>query len=172
MYRIPIYKISLVRDGSHQSDIRTIKQPSDVTELAKSYLQGVDREHFIILMLDTKNKLIGINTVSIGSLNSAIVHPREDFKPAILANANSIILAHNHPSGNPKPSLEDIKITERLIEGGKILGMEILDHIIIGEEGYNGYYSMKEHANIILVCIFYRWQDNKQSASHKGYKLK
>ena len=103
-------------------------------------MQGLDREHFVVLLLDIKNKVIGINTVSIGNLDSSIAHPREVFKPAILSNAGSILLAHNHPSGDPTPSREDIEITHRLVNAGNILGINVLDHIIIGD----GYRSLKE----------------------------
>lgn len=96
-------------------------------------MQGLDRENFVVLLLDTKNKVIGINTVSIGTLNSSLVHPREVFKPAILASAAALILAHNHPSGDPKPSREDIEVTKRLIEAGGLLGIQVLDHIIVGD---------------------------------------
>lgn len=136
MYRIPIYKVMLVKDGSRVSDVKQIKQPTDVAEMVKAYLQGVDREHFVVVMLDTKNKVIGINTVSIGSLAMSIAHPREVFKPAILANAASIILAHNHPSGDPSPSNEDIKVTKNLVEGGQLLNIGVLDHIILGDTHY------------------------------------
>ena len=92
-------------------------------------------------MLNTKNYLIGIETVSIGSLNSSIVHPRELFKTAIKKSAAAIILAHNHPSGDASPSQEDIEVTKRIKSGGNLLGIDVLDHIIIGE---NSYYSFKE----------------------------
>jgi DNA repair protein RadC len=82
-------------------------------------------------MLDTKNRLIGINTVSVGILDSRIVHPREVFKPAILSNAAGIIVGHNHPSGDPSPSVEDTRITKRLHEVGEILGIDLLDHVIV-----------------------------------------
>lgn len=85
------------------------------------------------MMLDTRNSVIGLNTVTIGILDSSLVHPREVFKPAILSNAASIVLAHNHPSGDPMPSQEDRRATERIVQAGKILGIEVLDHIIIGD---------------------------------------
>jgi DNA repair protein RadC len=86
-------------------------------------------------MLDVKNQVIGIHTVSIGNLNSAIVSPREVFKAAILANAASIILGHNHPSGDTTPSPEDIQVTQVLFQAGKLLDIDVLDHVIIGEDG-------------------------------------
>jgi len=102
----------------------------------RSYLEGADREHFAAILLDTKNGIIGIHTVSIGALNTSIVHPREVFKAAILANAAGIIVSHNHPSGNITPSEDDKAVTQRLRDAGTILGITVLDHIIIGEDGY------------------------------------
>ena len=95
-----------------------------------------------MILLDQKNKVIGIHTVSIGSLTASIVHPRETFKIAILANCASIILGHNHPSGSPQPSREDRALTTRLVEGGKLLGISVLDHVIIGDE--NKYFSFAD----------------------------
>ena len=94
-----------------------------------------------LITLDTKNNITGIFTVSTGSLNASIVHPREVFKRAVLQNAASIIICHNHPSGDPTPSQEDINTTKRIYDAGKILGIELLDHIIIGD---NDYISLKE----------------------------
>ena len=92
--------------------------------------------------MDTKNQPVSINVVSVGSLNSSIVHPREVFKVAILSNAASIIIFHNHPSGDPTPSREDVNVTNRLKEAGKLIGIDLIDHIIIGSE--NSYCSLKE----------------------------
>ena len=100
-----------------------------------TYLADVDREHFVVLMLDQKNQVLGLHTVSMGSLTASIVHPRETFKAAILANAAAIICGHNHPSGDVQPSSEDRAITHRLAEAGKLLGINVLDHIIIGSAG-------------------------------------
>lgn len=100
----------------------------------------------ILLCLDSKNQPTAINTVSIGCLNSSIVHPREVFKVAILSNSASIIVYHNHPSGDIKPSKDDINITQRLKESGKILGIDLIDHIIVGSNEM--YYSFKEKGNI------------------------
>jgi DNA repair protein RadC len=134
MYRIPVVKVMMVKDSSQASTVRQVKCPEDAASLAQAFLAGVDREHFIVLLLDTKNKVTGINTVSIGSLNSSIVHPREVFKPAIIANAAGIILAHNHPSGDPTPSREDIEVTRQLIEAGKLLQIPVLDHVVLGDD--------------------------------------
>lgn len=94
------------------------------------------QEVFGVLILNIKNKIVAVHEVSRGALNSSLVHPREVFKPAVLHNAASIICFHNHPSGDPEPSKEDIEITNRLVEAGKIMGIEILDHIIVGDDGY------------------------------------
>lgn len=93
------------------------------------------RECFMVILLNARHEALAVETVSIGSLNSSIVHPREVFRPAIMAAAAAIILVHNHPSGNPEPSEEDISITKRLVESGKLLGIPVLDHIISARRG-------------------------------------
>ena len=118
-----------------------IKNPDDVSNLIMPELRYMKQEVFKLLLLDTKNKVISIPMISKGGLSSSIVHPREVFKEAIRRSSAAIILAHNHPSGIPDPSKDDIKITKRLIEAGKIMGIEVLDHIIIGD---GIYLSMKE----------------------------
>ena len=118
----------------------TVKKAVDI--LIGEDLEVAPEEHFYILMLDTKNKINAVSLISKGSLNASIVHPREVFKPAILNNSASIILVHNHPSGDTQPSIEDRNITNNLIECGKILNIKVLDHIIIGDN----YYSFKENA--------------------------
>jgi DNA repair protein RadC len=131
---VPIYRVTLVREGKIQDHPGKITSSLMGSEVASRYLEGTDRENFIVLLLDRKNQLIGINTVSIGSLTASVVHPREVFKPAILSNASAIICAHNHPSGDPQPSQEDRVLTQRLVEAGKLLGISVLDHIIVGDE--------------------------------------
>ena len=118
----------------------TVKSPEDVIKTARSQLKGKKKEHFLVLCLDTRNHLIKTNTVSIGGLDCSIVHPREVFKDAISSSAASVIFIHNHPSGDPTPSEDDIKMTKRLIEAGEIIGIEVLDHIIICD---NEHLSMK-----------------------------
>ena len=136
MYRIPVYRVSLVRDSSVPAAARqVISSPDAARDVLRSYLAGVDREHFVVLLVDTKNRIIGINTVSVGSLNACITHPREVFKPAIVANAAAIIVGHNHPSGDPTPSREDLAVTTQLVQAGRLLGIEVLDSLIITEEG-------------------------------------
>jgi DNA repair protein RadC len=131
-----VYRVQLVRESDLPVRGRTtIATPDDAAALLEEYLGDKDREHFVILMLDTKNAVIGFHTVSIGILDASLVHPREVFKPAILANAAGIIAAHNHPSGDPEPSLEDRRLTQRLVESGMLLGIPVLDHIVIGAPG-------------------------------------
>lgn len=115
-----------------------ITSPEDVARIMRDHMDmgNLDREHFVVLYLDRKNHVNAIQTVSIGGLHSSLVHPREVFKPAIVASSAAIILVHNHPSGDSTPSTEDINITRRLIEAGKILGIEVLDHVVIGNNEY------------------------------------
>ena len=103
-------------------------------KVLRHYLQDTDREHFIVLFLDSHSAVIGINTVSVGTLTESLVHPREVFKGAILANAASIICAHNHPTGIAQASEADICITQKLKEAGRILGIPVEDHVIVGED--------------------------------------
>jgi DNA repair protein RadC len=126
-YKIPTFKVWLVQEGNVASEVRVIKSPEDVVSMFANHFKGADRENFAIALLDRKGKVLGVNTVSVGGLHSSIVHPREVFKPAVVIGAASIILAHNHPSGDTNPSREDIEITKRLIEAGRIMGIEILD---------------------------------------------
>ena len=128
---IPIYRVSLVREGRTNCYQKQIRSAVDASTLLHTYLADVDREHFVVLLLDQKNKVIGIHTVSIGSLTASVVHPRETFKIAILANCASIVIGHNHPSGDPQPSREDRTLTARLVEAGKLLGISVLDHVIL-----------------------------------------
>jgi DNA repair protein RadC len=115
------------------SDSFTITSPEDVISLMMDEMRYLTKEYFKVIMLNVKNKVIAIETISIGSLNTSIVHPREVFKAAIERSCSSIILVHNHPSGDPTPSREDIEVTKRLVEGGNILGIKVLDHVIIGD---------------------------------------
>jgi DNA repair protein RadC len=109
-------------------------------------LRGVDREHFVGLYLDSSNQLICIHPVSVGTLNASLIHPREVFKLACLVSAASVIVAHNHPSGNAEPSREDISVTKQLVEAGKILDIPIHDHLIVTPQ--NGYVSFAERGLI------------------------
>ncbi len=112
-----------------------ILSASDVWNFC-SDIRGMQREHFVVFYLDTQNCLIERQTISIGTLNSSLVHPREVFEPALLFHAANIIIAHNHPSGELEPSSEDIEVTKRLVQAGKIIGIDILDHIILAKNSY------------------------------------
>ena len=113
-----------------------VKTPEDVFGLLRSRLKGKKKEYFLALLLDTRNQLIRVAEISVGSLDSSIVHPREVFKEAVSASAASVIFVHNHPSGDPEASEDDIKLTKRLAEAGEIMGIDVLDHIIIGDKKY------------------------------------
>ena len=148
MLSLSILNLKVVKEkeinyNSNWTD-KKINSPEKVAEVAINVLGLHEQaeESFYIFTLDTKNKINGIFEVSRGSLSSSIVHPREVFKRALLQNANSIILLHNHPSGDPTPSGEDIDITNRLIEAGDLLGIRVLDHIVVGDE--SNYISFKE----------------------------
>lgn len=119
----------------------SIRSPKDVADYIMEDLRHLKQEHFVTLLLDTKNNVIAKETISIGTLNSSIIHPREVYKPAIKKSVSAIIVAHNHPSGDPTPSREDIEVTKRLKEAGEILGIDLLDHIIIGDSKY---FSLKD----------------------------
>ncbi len=125
--------------------ITKISNPQDVYNYLKPLTYGQKREHFITIMLDTKNKIIKSEVISIGTLNASLVHPREVFNECIRMSACSLIIAHNHPSGVATPSLEDRNITQRLVEAGKIIGISVVDHIIVAD---NDYYSFKENGEI------------------------
>lgn len=140
--RINIVSLKMVKEGSILYDVRKLSSPSEAAGLGRKFLDEADREQVIVCCLDNKNQPVSVNIVSMGTVNSSLVHPREVFKTAVLSNAASIILFHNHPSGDPEPAQEDINITERIKEAGKILGIELLDHIIIGSE--NRFISFKE----------------------------
>lgn len=118
-----------------------INSPDEVAALFMEELRYLKKEFFRVLLLNTKNEIIGVEDASIGNLNSSIVHPREIFCSAIKKSASSMIVVHNHPSGNPKPSQNDLDVTTRLIESGKILGISVVDHLIIGD---GVYVSLKE----------------------------
>ena len=113
-----------------------VKTPDDVTGLVQGRLRGKKKEYFLALLLDTRNKLIRMAEISVGSLDGSIVHPREVFKEAVSASAASVIFVHNHPSGDTEASEDDIKLTKRLAEAGEIMGIDVLDHIIIGGKKY------------------------------------
>jgi DNA repair protein RadC len=140
LHYLPIYKVTLVHEAAISIPRPQLRSSKDVAEVLQRFLKETDREHFLVILLDRKNRLIGINTVSIGSLTASIVHPREVFKAAILANAAALICGHNHPSGDPQPSQEDRVLTARLVAAGQLLGIEVLDHLVLGD-GTTDYFS-------------------------------
>lgn len=139
--RIDIVRVKLVKESSVLYRNRRISSPTDAYELGKEFMEDLDREHFVVVSLNTKNEPTCINTCHIGNINSSIVSVREVFKTAILSNSTSIMCFHNHPSGDPEPSREDVEVTKRLREAGKIIGIDLLDHLIIGD---GRYISLKE----------------------------
>lgn len=141
------FRLQIIKEREYKYNCNTqkINSPDDVVKICLDILEIArePEEIFGLITLDTKNNVTGYFEVSRGTINSSIVHPREVFKRAILQNATSVIFTHNHPSGDSEPSHEDIALTNRLDECGKMLGIKILDHIIIGE-GFGGCYSFKE----------------------------
>jgi len=121
---------------SEAADKPIVKTPEDVASLVKARLKGKKKEYFLALLLDTRNQLIKVSEISIGSLDTSIVHPREVFKEAISASAASVIFVHNHPSGDCTASEDDIELTKRLAQSGEIVGIDVLDHIIISDKKY------------------------------------
>ena len=116
--------------------------PQDVADFLMPRLRYAAKEQFVVILLNNKNKVIGTEVVSEGSLSSSVVHPREVYAPAILHHAAAIMVAHNHPSGDPKPSIEDEEVTRQLLRSGKVLGIPMIDHVIIGD---GNYYSFLEN---------------------------
>lgn len=136
MIKLPICRISLVRESPARYVAVKADCPMKVYKALRPMFKGLDREHFVVCCLDSALKIIAVNVVSVGCLNLTIVHPREVFKAAILANACSIIVAHNHPSGNIVPSSEDVAVSQRIREAGDILGIKLLDSLVIGESSF------------------------------------
>ena len=139
-----VMKMVVLREDAPSWVSKRFTAPAQIFELFRD-LYNETKEHFVTLHLDGKNKILCKDPVSIGSLNQSIVHPREVFKTALLSNAAAIILVHNHPSGDPSASKQDIAITNRLKEAGEIMGVNVLDHIIIGE---NQYFSFSERNSL------------------------
>ncbi|MDU4694553.1 MAG: JAB domain-containing protein [Paenibacillus sp.] len=140
--RIQVVSLRMVRERtSLLYPQRRIINAKDAADLFRQFIGDCDREVFCIMTLDTKNQPTALHEVSCGTLNASLVHPRETYKLAILANAASIIGCHNHPSGGSTPSSEDIEITERIRDAGSLMGIELLDHIVLGE---GNFVSLKE----------------------------
>ena len=146
-YMTALIQLPLIRE-SRKERIRT---PEDAARLC-SDIRDLAQETFHVLMLNAKNNLINRVMATIGILDASLVHPREVFRQAVMENAAVVVLVHNHPSGDPTPSAEDIRITKQVIEAGKILGIQVMDHIIVGREsnGSRGFTSMREQG----LCDF------------------
>ena len=128
---VPLYTTRLVRERTFTFPTRDqVRSPADAAVVLAEYFSDRDREEFVVAFLDTANTLTGLHVASIGGLAASIVEPRQVFKAAVLANAAAVLLAHNHPSGNPEPSREDVAVTRQLVEAGKVMGIPVHDHLI------------------------------------------
>lgn len=141
---VPCYTVRLVRERSLKIPQVNVRGPDAVAALLQQYLKGADREHFIVMMLNAQHDVVGIHTVAIGAIDASVIHAREVFKPAILANAVALIVGHNHPSGNPTPSMEDRHVTKQLCDAGSLLGIPIIDHVIVGTAPPFAFYSFAQ----------------------------
>lgn len=135
---IELGKRALMQRYTNQKKIRGAE---DVVNLLKPLIGLKEKENFVVLMLDSRNNLIRQETVAVGSINASLIHPREIFRQAIIENAAAVVIAHNHPSGDPEPSLDDIRVTKQLVRAGHLLGIELLDHVIVSR---NGFYSFMD----------------------------
>lgn len=135
--------VELGRRAAAASDVgaETITNPSDVAALVAGELRTLKQECFYVVLLNTRSEILGVRRVFVGTLDSAPAHPREVFRPAIKMAAKVVILVHNHPSGDPDPSAEDLELTERMVRAGKVVGIRVIDHVIVGRDGYR---SLKE----------------------------
>ena len=136
-------RVLLVRDRPQETPRAILKTPAEAVAGIGPSIPDDGREHFLVACLSVRRRLIGLHTVSIGCLTSSLVHPREVFRPAILAGAAAVVLAHNHPSGDPEPSPEDVALTRRLVSAGVLIGIEVLDHVVIGS-GTGRWVSLKD----------------------------
>ena len=136
-----VIKLQMVREKIGYYGTKKVRNPADVEEVVRAFIGQADREIFLALNLSSANNINSIHVISIGTLNQSIVHPRECFKAALLSNADAVIFAHNHPSGEVGPSAEDKQITTRLKECGQLLNIHVLDHVIVGE---NVHFSFQE----------------------------
>jgi len=158
---IPVVHIKLVKDKSLLSD-KAITTPEEAASVIRDLISESDREMFCVLNLNTKGFAINLNIVSIGTLNEAMAHPREVFKASILSNAAAIMLFHNHPSGKVEPTNEDKYTTQRLVECGRLMGIEVIDHIIVGTDK-DKYFSFREEE--ILYDVYTKKE--KRVAEHE-----
>jgi len=135
-YGIPIVRVQLVRDSAIATNAKRITSAETAYEIARQRLEFSDREVFLVMHLDSKNRVLSVEAVFTGTINMAVTSMREIFKGAILANAAAIIVAHNHPSGDPAPSPEDIALTALIAKAGELLDIPLLDHIVIGSDRF------------------------------------
>lgn len=145
-YGLEVVNIRLVKEQTLYSD-KPAESPKQAVEIVADELASIDREVFCVMNLNTKGKVVNLNIVSVGVLDSALIHPREVFKSVILSNAAAVILFHNHPSGVVEPSADDYETTARLIEAGEILGIKVVDHLIVGS-GTGEYYSFANEGDM------------------------
>jgi len=129
------------KTDDEKKKFNSVTSPSELYNILNEKITNFSKEHFYVISLDTRNNFIGIDEISVGTLTASLVHPRETFESAIKRHAAQIVIAHNHPSGETEPSEDDLKITKRLVDAGKIMGIEVIDHIIITR---NGFLSFKE----------------------------
>lgn len=145
MKRLNVISLRMVRESTYPYKTDKIRCPEDAYKLVTEYLSDVDREYCLLICLSIRNTITALEVISIGTLDAALVTPREVFKSAILSNSASIILAHAHPSGDTTPSQEDVELTERVKNAGDILGIELLDHIIVAD---GRHFSLRENGLI------------------------
>ena len=133
---LTVVKLQMIREQVEYYGSKKVKNPFDVAEVVRKFIGNADREMFVALHLATDNQINSIHVISMGSLNQSVIHPRECFKAALLSNAQSIVFAHNHPSGNLIPSADDKQITAKLNQCGELLGIKVLDHLIVNDEAF------------------------------------
>lgn len=141
---VPLVRLTMVKEKELPYGGKRINEPELVAELAGQILKDADREYLLVISVDARSKPLAVEIVSIGTVNVSLAEPREIFKHSILNNAAGIILVHNHPSGDCEPSREDRRLTKRIEKCGELLGIEMYDHVIIGD----GYYSFRENRGI------------------------
>jgi len=134
--RISTYRIELVRTGAVRAEQRKCSSARDAADLVREFMGDPDREHVVAVYLDLQNRVIGVHLVAVGAVHFAVFNPAEVYKAALLCNASTVILAHNHTSGEPAPSEPDRWMTERVAQAGELLGIPLVDHIVLGQPGY------------------------------------
>jgi DNA repair protein RadC len=130
------FELGRRQDLEDGPSVYELTSPHAVVKAVRASIEDKAKEHFKLVLLNVRNNVVDISTISVGTANASLVHPREVFKKAIAHSASSVVLAHNHPSGNPEPSEDDVKLTMRLVEAGRLLGIEVLDHIIVTTKGF------------------------------------